>query len=161
MKRCVLMMLLVMIFSGCGSVAPKQSEVVYFYYLEKSFDYETHQPILAREERDLSDHRQDLPYLMALYLMGPVEESHLHPLPAGTRIQCQESDGAILLELSEAARQLDDTAFSKACACLAQTCFGLSRRQQVTIRNGDRHITMTPDTLLLEDTVTVIEETTP
>ena len=99
--------------------------------------------------------RRDLAYLMALYLMGPIDDNHETPLPPGTRIYSSENnDGIVQLELSEAARSLSDAEFSMAGACLALTCFEVSDCIRVNIVNGDRTLSLTEETLTMFDTPT-------
>lgn len=152
MKRCVLFAMMALILSGCGPKKVGSSNTVSFYYLEKEFNFERHESILSPEIRVVSEHRDNLNYLLALYLVGPAEESHLSPLPSGTRIYCRDSSvDAITLELSEASHTLSETDFTLACACLALTCFDITGVQEVTVVSGDRHITMNTDSLLLAD----------
>lgn len=156
MRRFFLLLTIgVLILTGCGTSKNKKPETVTFYYLEKEFDFHGHSSILAPEVRDISDHRQDLGYLLSLYQVGPAEENHRSPLPAGTRIHCQAPmDNALALELSESARTMTDADFSLAAACLSQTCFAAMDTESVTVINGERRITMQRDSLLLVDELT-------
>ena len=101
----------------------------------------------------------DLPYLLALYQMGPTGDEIRSPLPFGTRISVQIQEGHITLELSEAALSLSDIDYSLACACLTMTCLDASGAEDVTVQSGDRAKTMNRDSLTLMDTIENFEPT--
>lgn len=156
----LLLTVMALALAGCGASKASGGEVVSFYYLEKEYDFQQHGGVISPEKRDISDHRRDLPYLLALYLVGPAEENHRLPVPVGTKITCGEEEGkSITLELSEICRTMTDTEFSLACACISLTCFDITGAEQVTIRNGDRQMTMKPDSVLLVDDFTAYSET--
>lgn len=153
MKRAFICILIMgLLFSGCSLLEPRMMDPVTFYYLEKDYLYGEQSSVLAAEMREASGHRSDISYLMALYLMGPTEEEHMTPLPAGTRIYASEEEGGgIRLELSEASGKLSDSEYSLACACLAMTCFDISEAEKITVVSGERSITMNRNSLTLFD----------
>lgn len=161
MKRWFLLLtVMALALAGCGASKAGGGEVVSFYYLEKEYDFQRHGGVVSPEKRDISDHRRDLPYLLALYLVGPVEDNHRLPVPTGTKITCQEGEGrSLTLELSENCRTMTDTEFSLACACISLTCFDITEAEQITVRNGERQMTMQPDSVLLADDFTGYTET--
>lgn len=153
MKRCgCLTLILCLLLCGCGMLGERIKEPVTFYYLKSEIEYFTQEGVIASEEREASGHREDLSYLMALYLMGPTEEELRSPIPRGTRIYtaAQEPEG-VVLHLSDTAGTMDDMEFSLACTCLSLTCFDLTDAQSVTIQSGERTVTMDRDTLTLYD----------
>lgn len=153
MKRYfALFLALSLLLSGCGFFTEHIKEPVTFYYLRSEFQYFSQDAVFASEEREASGHRDDLSYLMALYLMGPAEEELLSPIPRGTRIyKTEETASGITLYLSDTAATMDDMEYSLACTCLSLTCLDLTDAAFVTITSGNRSITMNRNTLTLFD----------
>ena len=152
MKRIFAVLLVFLILCGCSAQSQQSSNSITFYYLKQAYTFGQSGESIVAEQRDSSGMRRDLSYLMSMYLLGPVEEDHISPLPQGTRIQCTTKENErVQLELSEAARSLSDIEFSIACSCLSMTCFDITNTTEVTVINGERSITMTPDRLILTD----------
>lgn len=153
MKRRIvcLILCLCLLLPGCGFTGTLNEETVRFYYLCGNYQ-ENLCCVLAEEARDVSGHTGDLPYLMALYLMGPTNDEHRMPLPSGTRIRTQIDSGHIILELSGLPKTMTDAEFSLACACLTLTCLEIMDAEDVTIHSEDRSRTMDRSTLTLYDT---------
>ena len=150
-KRLVCLILVVsLLLSGCGFFSAGIKDPVVFYYLCDSYT-EDLCCVMVSEEREASGHMGDLPYLLALYVMGPVNDENVSPLPHGTRIQSQIADGHIFLELSGIPRKLSDVDFSLASACLTMTCLGITDAEDVTIRHGDQETTLSRSSLTLYD----------
>ena len=112
--------------------------------------------MIAEEEREASGHVGDLPYLLALYLMGPAEDEHRSPLPAGTQIAASSENGHLLILLSNTG-SVSETDFSLICACLTLTCLEITDAESVTVQIGEKEKTMTRSSLTLLDTT---QETT-
>lgn len=153
MKRLLIFLLLAaLMLAGCDGSIGDAKEPVTFYYLLEEYAYGQDAQVFAPELWESSGHRQDLPYLLSLYLMGPSEEGHVSALPPDTRVlTVKQFDNGVSLELSDTAGTLTDAAFTRACACLALTCFDITDTQAVTIRSGSRSVTMGPNTLILAD----------
>lgn len=153
MKRWIpLLLLFSLIFSGCGFFSERIMEPVTFYYLQNSFHYGKDASVIVAEEREASGHRQELSYLLALYLMGPAEEEHRSPLPPGTRILKAEQTGSkVTMELTNPAYSFSDSELSLACACLTLTCLDITDAQEVSITYLERTVTMTRESLTLYD----------
>lgn len=150
-----LILCLSLVLSGCGVLSAGVKEPVTFYYLQSQWQYGNPDGIIASEIREASGHRDSLPYLLALYLMGPVDEDLRSPLPADVRIlSVEQSSTTIRLQLNEASDAMTDTEFSLACACLTLTCTELTGADSVTLCGTTRSITMTRDSLTLYDDVT-------
>lgn len=160
MKRIFCLILpICLLLCGCGE---RIKEPVTFYYLRSAYQ-EDMSDVIASEEREAGGHREDLAYLLALYLMGPSEEGLESPLPKGTKIfTVSETDEGILLHISDTTETLTDLQYSLACACLSMTCLELTDAPQVTIASGERSVTMSHDTLTLYDgsTAAPTEDTT-
>lgn len=161
MKRVICLILLFsLILSGCSLFGERIKEPVTFYYVRAEYPYNTTDSILSYEEREASGHREDLSYLLALYLIGPTGDDLISPIPKGTRIYSVEyEEDAVFLNLSDTAATLTDSGFSIACACLSLTCIGLTGAENVTITSGDRTVTMSADTLMLYDITTETQAT--
>ena len=162
MKRFLLVFLLMLfLLNACGVQNNKESDAFTFYYLEKEFQYGQAPGMIASELRESTSQRRDLMYLMNLYLMGPTDESHIMPLPKGTRINCKaEENGSVTLELSGASRLLSDSEFTLAGTCLALTCFDITDTPEVTVCNTKSSITISRNNILLEDNHASYAQTT-
>lgn len=159
MKRMICLTLaLCLLLSGCSSFGERIREPVTFHYL--CADYaEKLCCVIVSEEREAAGHSGDLSYLLALYQMGPANESLRSPLPPGTRIHSELQDGEILLTLSDSAQILSDLDYSLACACLMLTCLDITDTSAVTVNCVDRTKTMYADSLTLLDNPETISPT--
>lgn len=152
MKRMTALILAVsFLLSGCASFGERIKDPVTFHYLCSNYT-EDLCCVIVSEQRESSGHIGDLPYLLALYSMGPVSEEMKSPLVTGTRITAAQEDGHILLELNDACAILSDMDFSLACACLTLTCLDITGAESVTIRCGERAKTLDRSMLTLADT---------
>lgn len=158
MKRLTAILLLCSLFlSGCGN---SLKEPVTFYYLSINYEEEM-SPAIASEQREASGHRDDILYLMALYLMGPADEDLYSPLPKDTTIQSAEQHGTnVTITLSDIPNSMTASRFTLVCSCLTLTCLELTEATNVTINSGDRSITMSAEDLLLQDLITAGTEDT-
>ena len=155
MKRliCLMLCFLMTLLSGCHSESTGETA---FYYCR---DPQQHQyfedgSVIHAEYRDLLGHRDDLQYMVGLYLAGPMEEGLLSPFPKTTRLlSIQKEQDEIIVELSEHGQTIPDSAFSLACACLTLTCVNFTDCQTVTVNSGDRSMTMHADQIILLDTL--------
>lgn len=162
MKRfCIFLLIFCFVISGCSLSRERIKEPVTFYYLNAEYQFFSQDGVIVSEEREASGHRDDLSYLMALYLMGPSQEGLISPIPRGTRIYFTEQTADnVTLKLSDTAQTMSDIDFSLACACLSLTCLGLTDSDTITIISGERSVTMGEKDLTLFDTYTIWEEST-
>ena len=147
---------------GCDAASVRLKEPVTFYYVQSDYTADLSSP-LGTEQREAAGHRDDLSYLLALYLMGPSQENLVSPLPAGTQIfSVQETEPGIRITLSDTTNQLTDGEFSLACACLTLTCLNMTDAEVITITSGKRSVSMSRNNLVLFDSGTpaATEETT-
>lgn len=153
MKRWIVFCLCICLFlSGCTLGINGDKDTVSFYYLQAKYQYYSENGVICPEQRDASGHHQDLPYLLAMYLMGPSEEELVSPLPRGTLIFGTERHGdSITIRLSDTSAVLSDMDFSLAGACLSLTCFDLTDAQSVTVTSGERSVTQTRDSVMIFD----------
>ena len=162
MKRIICLILAaVFLLSGCCLSGERIKEPVTFYYVRAEYPYTAKDSIFASEEREASGHRNDLTYLLALYLIGPTDEELVSPIPRGTRIYSAViHQDTVYLNLSDTTSTLTDSAFSIACACLSLTCMDLTDAEFVTVSSGDRKVTMSAESLMLFDIPTETTEVT-
>lgn len=152
MKRIVAMILLMaLLLCGC---ADKMREPVTFYYVRDSFEVDMSQ-VIGTEQREASGHRDDLLYLLALYLMGPAEDSLVSPLPSYTTIlSAEQMDSTVTVQLTDTTASMSDGQFTLACSCLTLTCLEITDAEYVTIISGNRSVTLGKDSLVLQDLTT-------
>ena len=153
MKRTVcIILLMAMILSGCGVHGERIKEPVVFYYIRDAYEKDMSE-IFDSEIREAAGHKNDLPYLLALYTMGPSKEDLRTPLPPGTMVTPTEHTAAgLVLALSDAAQAMTEAEFTLAAACLAMTVMEWSDIPSVTVTCEGRSILINADNLLLQDT---------
>ncbi len=149
-----LILLFALALSGCADTKDAIQEPVTFYYLQEEYQFGTASGVFGTDERDAYGHRDDLRYLMALYLMGPAKEGLRAPMPLGTHIfSAEHKDSTVYLKLSNTEETMTKVEFSLACACLSMTCMDLTGVENVTISSGERVVTMNRNNLILFDGV--------
>jgi len=144
--------------AGCSS---HSLEPVSFYYCRnpETYQYFQEDGVITAESRDLSGHTNDLRYLVALYLAGPLEEGLVSPFPRSARlVEAKTISSSVQIELSDLGNTMTDSEFSLAAACLSKTCMQHFGASSVTIKSGARTITMNEANIILFDTA--IPETT-
>ena len=152
MKRSICMILILsMLLSGCGFFGERIKTPVTFYYLCDNYEEELC-CVIVSEEREASGHVGDLPYLLALYLMGPTSEETLSSPYPDLMLTAQQSGSHIDLELKNLPETVSEIDFSLICACLALTSLDITGAEDVTISCGDRIRTLDRDALTLYDT---------
>lgn len=158
MKRILAFVLILCItLPGCSIFTEKQTTT--FYYPRVEFLHGVADGVIASEERDATS--GSLPYLLSLYLIGPVEEGLRSPLPASVGIEAvAQLPDRVELTLSDTHDVLTEAEFSLACACLAKTCFALTGTEKVHIISGSRDKLVTEDILTLYDNYTPSTEET-
>ena len=148
---CFLAAAILFTFSGCKAQDPGG---VAFYYSRspEQYQYYAGDGVIRTEVRTLSGHRQDLQYLVGLYLAGPLDESLVSPFPKSVRLLFVEQTGSdIRIELTDQSRIMSDSEFSLACACLTMTCTQFTDCDSVTVISADRTLTMNADSILFLD----------
>ena len=141
----------------------ESSDSVVFYYPRKNFAYGADRGAIGSEDREVGHRAEDFPYLLALYLEGPMDPNLRHPFPGKTisQVQTMEIQGdKVTITLSDLGVGMRDSEFSLACACLARTCLEITGAEQVRITSGDRTVNMTMNNLLLEDESVLVQEAT-
>ena len=155
MKRFICLMLALLLLLLCGGCADSLSKDATFYYCTADYQFGKDTPVILGESRDISGHEGELSYLVALYLAGPSGKKLVSPFPKNTKlVSVQTEDDHVTIELSYLGRQITDSRFVLACACLTLTTMDVTDAQSVTILSGERSITMDAKDLLLYDSVT-------
>jgi len=150
MKRFVsLILLFSVLLSGCSSLGVRIKDPVTFYYIRNDYR-EDMGSVVEAEVREASGHRYDLPYLLALYSMGPSDEELRSPIPGNiTILPVEHSEDGLVLSLLDDTHVMTDAEFTLASVCLALTCMDLIEVEQVTLVCGDRSVTINADNLLM------------
>ena len=164
MKRVLCYILLAsMLLSGCSLGREQMHEPVTFYYLRSYSAAENNDPFffegaIGSEVREAAGHRNDLPYLLALYLQGPNDSQLKRPFPVGSKIlETTLEDGTLLIVMNSVSSRFREMDVTVSCACIAKTCLGLTDADTVTVESygPDGHVlfsrTFTHDNLILED----------
>ena len=164
MKRFIAVFLIVSLiisFSGCANKRDKFSDTVTFYYICSEYEYNSDENVIVAEQRELSGSRDDLSYLLTLYLLGPLTENLESPFPSRARIlDIKEADTGISITLSGMDALLSDAKFPLGASCLAMTVFGLKECYSVSVYSGERSITLTDDNIILTDQISQSEDVT-
>ena len=158
MKRLIsLILLFCLLLSGC-SMGERIKEPVTFYYIQENYQQEMGS-VIAPEVREAAGHRYDLPYLLALYSMGPSQNGLVSPFPVNTMIlPVEHSEDGLVLSILDEIQDMTDAQYTLASACLAMTCMEMIDVEQITVICGDRSVTFKADSLLTDSAVNV---TTP
>lgn len=138
---------------GCHSA---DNNDVTFYYSRSPelYQYFEEDGVIHAEQRDLTGHRNDLRYMIGLYLAGPLEEGLSTPFTKSTRlISVEKTENTILIELSDHTSSMTDSEFSLSCASLTLTCINFTTCEAVTVVSGERTVTMNTESILLFDSL--------
>lgn len=164
MKRFAAVLLtLALLLSGCSVFGSRIEEPVTFYYVQTAYQYGSETPVIVTESREASGRMHDLPYLIRLYLTGPLEEGSESPLPRNvTLLSVGQTENTIEITLSDSAGELTDAEYTLACACLSLTCISITGAENVRISSADRTLTLSDADLMLIDQISqpeIVEET--
>lgn len=153
MKRnlCLILSFLLIFLSGCHS--RENGNAAFYYCLDPAQpQYFEADSIIQSESRPLPGHRDDLQYMVGLYLAGPMDEKLVSLFGKNTRLlSVSQEGGSIQVELSNQGRGLTDSEFTLACACLTLTCMAFLPCDEVTVVSGEKTITMDSQSMILSD----------
>lgn len=155
MKRTyIIVLLFCLILSGCSNIGDHIKDPVTFYYIRSQTQYFDDNAVIVSEEREASGHKGDLSYLLAIYLMGPIQEDRLSPLPPGTKLyNVSTGQEEIEIRLSDLDDVLSDAEYALAGSCLAKTCFGLAEIDRVVVVSGERTVVLNRDSIYEFDNI--------
>ena len=173
MKRILCLMLIaVMALSGCAFGREQMQEPVTFYYLRQYNTQETVDPVffegaIGSEVWEAAGHRDDLRYLLSLYMQGPSGTQLQRPFPVGSKILDVTTEGSVLtIVMNAVSSRFNEMDVTVSCACIAKTCMALADVDTVTVMAyGPNNSvlftrTFTKDNLILEDTLELPTEST-
>ena len=166
MKRIVCLMLIaIMLLPGCAFGGEQTKEPVTFYYLRQ---YNTQDNVdtfffdgaMGSEIWEAAGHRDDLRYLLALYMQGPSSPQLQRPFPVGSKIlDISTEERELRIVMNPVSSRFNELDVTVSCACIAKTCMGLVDVDSVTVMaygpNGTLLFsrTFTKDNLILDDTL--------
>lgn len=159
MKHVFCVILLVMlVLTGCGTKGETFTEPVNFYYMTADITYFTAEGVIAPEVREADGQRQDYAYLLKMYLHGPESRELKNAFPLNTTlIQLELLENAAVVTLSDQSTKLTGVDLTIACACLTATVCDMTGVTSVTIQaetqllDGSQSITMSKEDVLLLD----------
>ena len=143
MKRFIALLLAsLFLLGGCSQKETIESPVVfYFIPAEPLTETDLHHGIsfLRAEVRDGSHMGTALAQILTAYLRGPNASSGLKsPFPKGCYLyNVKQEDSTLILTMAGTFAELTDLDLTIACACLAQTCIGLTGVETVQIQAKD------------------------
>ena len=158
MKRLIIMLLIpLLLLSGCSFPDQGIKDPVEFYYLRScngSEDFKIYfaEGAIVAESREASGHKDDLYYLLSMYLRGPLSPQMESPFPSGAAVTkvWQEGDH-LYVNLNAASANAEDLQLTLVWACLAKTCMPFAGVNEATIRSGARTITINAKNVILYD----------
>lgn len=152
MKRLICIAMALLMLSGCGILGDRVKDPVTFYYIRDDYQ-RSMEPVIVSEVREASGHMDDLPYLLALYSMGPSGNGLQSPFPVNTRIiPTEHTEAGIVLSIPDDLEFMTDAEYTLASACLALTCMELTDADQITVVSGNRSVTINPDNIITLET---------
>jgi len=160
MKRLLCLLLsLTLLLAGCRFASKAEAKTT-FYYCRTEYSYGEKYGVISPEQREISANTSDLKNLLALYLVGPLDEELTSPFIGTKLLSATAEEGHVMIELKDTGKVMTDVQFHLGCACMAMTCLEFDAFSQVSITCGNRSATMDRDNLLLYDSITPIETTT-
>lgn len=163
MKRILAVLLLLCLLPGC--TYSDRQDLLHFYYPTASVSYGGSQGVLGSEDRDLGSHREDLKYLVTMYLSGPADKGLRNGFPADVKLlSCEIRRQQVRILLSGDLDSLSPLERTLACAGLAKTVLEESGMTSVRIAteegllSGDGALIFDTDSLLLADNASEMPE---
>ena len=163
MKRILAVLLLLCLLPGC--TYSDRQDLLHFYYPTASVSFGGSQGVLGSEDRDLGSHREDLKYLVTMYLSGPADKSLRNGFPANVKlVSCEIRRQQVRILLSGDLDSLSHLERALVCAGLAKTVLEASGMSAVRIAteegalSGDGALIFDADSLLLEDNASEMPE---
>ncbi len=137
-KTAVILIIFVLLsFSACTAHHANINDPVVFYYPQAEIVNGTEDAVIGHEIREASGHRNDLEYLLAVYLQGPLDNNLRNPFPVTAKIvNIRQKDGRLHLMLNAAVASKKNMELSIMGACLAKTCFDLTDFSAVHIESN-------------------------
>ena len=144
MKRLIIMLLIpLLLLTGCTFTDQSIKDPVEFYYLRSCRGNEDYKGYFAEgaiipETREASGHKDDLYYLLSMYLRGPLSSQMESPFPSRSAVTkvWQEGD-TLYVSLNAATANAEDLQLTLVWACIAKTCMALTDATTVQLESRD------------------------
>ena len=150
MKRVICLLLTLLLL--CCLYGCDQEAEIHFFYSRIEVQYGISDGVIASEPRSIETDGRDLSYLLKLYLEGPISQELRSPFPRGTSLEALiQEDSIIVITLTEPFDELQNMDYMIACTCIASTCFGLTEADTVTIKTDVSTLTLSRESVVLED----------
>lgn len=125
---------LAMCCSGCKTGEIEYRTPVVFYYCTEELNYKSDVSIVQSEDRTVNYPSNDYKAIMQFYLEGPKERGLYSPFPKDLTVTEMLVDGeTTYITFSTNLSYLTGVDLTLACVCIANTCFSLTRTQNVDI----------------------------
>lgn len=165
MKRLLFLILslaLLLSLCACNTQQTAFNGPVTFYYLRSDISadatYGDADSVIVPEIQDSLELRSGLNYLLALYLNGPTDNRLYSPFPADLQIvSIQRTEDTLIVTFNNSLAKLKGIKLTKACACIALTCLGLTNAETISIcadtemLENLRSIDLSRNDLILQD----------
>ncbi len=143
MKRMIYILLSILLMTnlyGCAGQNKHADTPVTFYYCHNTAlsSYTPEDGLLAGETRDSAAYRDNLAGLIELYLQGPVSQALENPFSPGLHVLgLTQAENILDITLDGQPAQHSGYDTTVACACLANTLFGLTDAVAVQVSVQD------------------------
>lgn len=158
MKRCILLLIVLLFLSACNSESAEYEAPVNYYYIRNEVAFGTESGVMVKTVREAKGHLNDYSYLINEYLSGPTSYDCISPFPAGTTLEELHWDqNRIQIVLSPHIAMLSGSDLIVACSCLTQTVSDMTGINTVQIRakegllNGEEVLTLTANSFICWD----------
>lgn len=165
MKRILFLILISAIFlslCACRTQESVPDHPVTFYYLRADISADTTygdaDSVVVPEVQESLEYGSSLNYLLALYMNGPSDSRLYSPFPSDLQIvSIQRSEDSLIVTFNDSLAKLRGIKLTKACACIALTCLGLTNAETISIctstqmLENQKSIDLCRDDLILED----------
>lgn len=150
-----LLIVVVCLLSGCGN-----KEEASFFYRRGAFQYGTEDGVIVSEVRDVTGHATNLPFLISLYLMGPLDKNYVSPFPSDVKLlYVSLMDDNLTVSLTDSSA-MSESEYILASTCMALTCIEITNAKTVTVTSADRSVVIDPELLTLYDSMIPTKSTT-
>ena len=165
----LLCLMLLLSFFGCDNDKMELQDQVVFYYLRADIQSDTTfgdaDSVIVPEIQESISRNNNIAYFLKLYLTGPSDSRLRSPFPADMKlISVRFENNVFIVTFTETLAGLTDMELTKACACIAMTCFGLTDSQTISIQTESEtienriSINISREDLALEDLTTLNED---
>ena len=155
MKRIICLILVLMcILPGCG-----HKEEAAFFYRRAEFQYGSEDSVIISEIRDITGNTTNLPFLISLYLLGPVDKDLISPFPADVKLLYVSLKDSNLTVSLTANHTMSESEFILASTCMALTCMEITDVDSVTVTSAERTVTIDSALLTMYDSNIPTENT--